>query len=199
MADLPFVQAAENNKGPILEVLRPLLTEVGLVLEVGSGTGQHAVHFATHLPHLVWQPTERADQLPVLSLRLEAEAPDNVRAAVALDVADDPWQVPMADAVYAANAVHIMSWAHVEALFRQVPQILRPGGYLILYGPYKYNGAYTTQSNAAFDQWLKERDSLSGIRDFEALDALAQAAGLKFQADHGMPANNQCIVWRRTD
>lgn len=201
MTDLPFSQAAENNKQPILEVLLPLLAGPGSpvrhVLEIGSGTGQHAVHFARHLPQLTWQPSERAENLAALGRRLAAEAPVNVAPALKLDIADDPWPLATTDAVYAANVVHIVSWPLVETLFARLDAVLAPAGRLILYGAYKYGGRFTTPSNERFDGWLKERDPLSGVRDFEAVDALARAIGLALLADHAMPANNQCLVWQR--
>jgi SAM-dependent methyltransferase len=201
MTDLPFSPAAANNRQPILDILQPLLAGPGRhvrrVLEIGSGTGQHAVHFARHLPQLVWQPSEQAEHLASLNLRLAAEAPDNLAPALALDVLDDPWPIGSVDAVFAANVVHIMSWRHVEVMFARLDRVLAPGGLLVLYGAYKYGGAFTTTSNERFDQWLRNRDPLSGVRDFEAVDALAGAIGLTLLADHAMPANNQCLVWQR--
>lgn len=199
MRDLPFSQAAENNKKPILDILREALSECNSVLEVGSGTGQHAVWFAGHLPHLSWQPSEQQQNLQELNLRLSAEAPVNVRAALALDVADATWPVGKTDAVFAANCVHIMSWSHVKKMFAGLSDILNKGGLLILYGPYKYNGNFTSDSNARFEQWLQGRDINSGIRDFEKVDALANEIGLTLQKDHQMPANNQCLIWKKTN
>ncbi|MCF6200171.1 MAG: class I SAM-dependent methyltransferase [Hyphomicrobiaceae bacterium] len=197
MTDLPFSQAAENNKDPILDVLRVALGDCRSVLEVGSGTGQHAVWFAGHLPHLSWQSSEQQQNLQELNLRLGVEAPVNVRDALVLDVADAPWPVEKMDAVFAANCVHIMSWSHVEKMFAGLAGVLNEGGILILYGPYKYKGNFTSDSNARFEQWLKGRDSKSGIRDFEKVDALANEIGLTLQKDHPMPANNQCLIWQK--
>ena len=197
MSKLPFSQAAENNKEPILAVLRQTLTDPAIVLEVGSGTGQHAVWFAGHLPHLTWLPSEQSHNLQSLNLRLDAEAPDNILEAVALDVADDPWPIAHVDAVFAANCVHIMSFAHVEKMFAGLDKVLAPGAFFILYGPFKYKGAFTSSSNALFEQWLKGNDLESGVRDFEKMDALARKIGLTLQEDHQMPANNQCLVWKK--
>jgi cyclopropane fatty-acyl-phospholipid synthase-like methyltransferase len=197
MSKLPFSQAAENNKEPILAVLHDTLVDSKTVLEIGSGTGQHAVWFAGHLPHLQWQPSEQQQNLESLNLRLDEEAPDNVLDAMVLDVADDPWAIEPMDAVFAANCVHIMSWGHVEKMFRGLDKVIAPGGFLILYGPYKYKGAFTSSSNAEFEQWLKGNDEVSGIRDFEKMDALANNIGLTLQKDHKMPSNNQCLVWQR--
>ncbi len=198
MTDLPFSQAAENNKEPILEILRGVLLDQKSVLEIGSGTGQHAVWFAGHLPHLSWQPSEQQQNLDMLNLRLGVEAPDNVSEAVALDVAEEPWPISKVDAVFAANCVHIMSWSHVQKMFTGLRSSLNDGGFLILYGPYKYKGNFTSQSNARFEQWLKSRDVESGIRDFEKVNALASEIGLTLQKDHQMPANNECLVWQKT-
>ena len=193
---LPFSDACERNKGPILEVLRPAFAGCTRVVEVGSGTGQHAVHFSKHLAHLAWQPTERAEHLQGLAARIAGEGPPNLASPVELDVLQEPWPALRGDAVFSANTLHIMSWPAVEAFFRGLPRILEAGGVLAIYGPFKYGGRFTTDSNAAFDAMLRERDPQSGLRDSEAVNALAEAAGLELEADHAMPANNQLLVWR---
>ncbi len=193
---LPFSDACERNKGPILEVLRAALRESTRVIEIGSGTGQHAVHFARHLPHLSWQPTDRAEYLQDLAARIAAEGPPNLASPVELDVLQEPWPAVRGDGVFSANTLHIMSWPAVEAFFSGLPRVLEVGGVLATYGPFKYGGRFTTESNAAFDAMLRERDPQSGLRDFEAVNALAEAAGLKLEADHDLPANNQLLVWR---
>jgi SAM-dependent methyltransferase len=193
---LPFSDACERNKGPILDVLRPAFAGCTRVVEIGSGTGQHAVHFTRHLPHLQWQPTDRAEYLPGLAARIAAEGPPNLASPLELDVLAEPWPAVRGDAVFSANTLHIMSWPAVEALFSGLPRILATGGVLAIYGPFKYGGRSTTESNAAFDSMLRERDPQSGVRDFEAVNALAEAAGLRLSADHAMPANNQLLVWR---
>ena len=192
---LPFSAASERNKTPILQVLRGTLARHRRVLEIGSGTGQHAVHFARELPQLQWQPTDRAEYLPELAARIAAEGSANLLAPVELDVMQPDWPSFAADAVYSANTLHIMSWAEVEAFFRGVSRMLGEGAALVVYGPFRYGGSFTTESNAAFDQSLRRRDPLSGIRDFEAVNALAAARGLELQADHAMPANNQLLTW----
>jgi len=194
---LAVSEACERNKGPILEVLAGAFAARRAVLEVGSGTGQHAVHFARHLPHLTWQPSERAAGLGPLAARIAAEGPPNLRAPLELDVRAQPWEVPGVDAVFSANTLHIMAWEAVEDFFRGVDTVLAARGVLCVYGPFRYRGAYTSDSNAQFDGWLRRRDPASGIRDFEALSELAGAAGLELAADHAMPANNQTLVWRR--
>jgi len=193
---LTLSEACERNKGPILAVLRTELAAAVSVLEVGSGTGQHAVHFAAGLPHLRWQPSELPEHLPALAERTRLEARENLRVPLALDVRDDPWPLTPVDAVFSANTLHIMSWSAVREFFRGVGGVLRSPGVLCVYGPFRFRGAHTSGSNAEFDRWLKARDPVSGVRDFEALDELARGVGLKFAADHAMPANNRTLVWR---
>jgi cyclopropane fatty-acyl-phospholipid synthase-like methyltransferase len=191
-----FSEACERNKAPILAVLRVELGACRSVLEIGSGTGQHAVYFATQLPHLVWQPSETHAELAMLAERVGHEAPANLRPPLALDVREHPWPLESADALFSANTLHIMGFEGVQEFFRGAGRVLHAGGVLCVYGPVRYRGAYTSASNAEFDRFLKARDPASGIRDFEALDALARAVGLAFHADHPMPANNQTLVWR---
>jgi cyclopropane fatty-acyl-phospholipid synthase-like methyltransferase len=194
---LAVSEACERNKGPILAVLGRELAATRAVLEIGSGTGQHAVHFARHLPHLSWQPTELGALLGALAERIRLEGPPNLRPAITLDVRSHPWPAEPVDAVFSANTLHIMDWDAVEHFFRGVGAALAGGGVLCVYGPFRYHGAYTSESNAEFDRYLRLRDRLSGIRDFESLEPLVAAAGLEFAADHAMPANNQTLVWRR--
>jgi cyclopropane fatty-acyl-phospholipid synthase-like methyltransferase len=195
-AVLSISEACERNKGPILAVLATELAACRSVLEIGSGTGQHAVHFATHLPRLTWQPSETREQLPALAERVRLEGPANLHAPLELDVRAQPWPVDRVDALFSANTLHIMAWDAVREFFRGAGAVLRSPGVLCVYGPMRYRGAYTSSSNAEFDRYLKARDAASGIRDFEALDELAHAAGLALHADHAMPANNQTLVWR---
>ena len=190
-------EACERNKGPILAVLGGEFAASHRVLEIGSGTGQHAVHFATHLSHLSWQPSEVPSQLAPLAERIRLEGPANLRAPIALDVGELPWPVAGVDAVFSANTLHIIAWEAVQDFFRGVGAVLGAAGVLCVYGPFRYRGAHTSDSNADFDRWLKSRDAASGVRDFEALDALARAQDLSLSADHAMPANNRTLVWRR--
>jgi cyclopropane fatty-acyl-phospholipid synthase-like methyltransferase len=190
-------EACERNKGPILAVLSRELAASRAVLEIGSGTGQHAVHFAARLSYLLWQPSELAENLPQLAERIALEGPANLRTPLLLDVRADPWEVAPADAVFSANTLHIMAWSDVQHFFRGVGGVLEAPGVLCVYGPFRYRGRHTSDSNAEFDAYLRERDPASGIRDFEALDALARAQGLTLAADHPMPANNRTLVWRR--
>ena len=189
-------EACERNKGPILEILRRELTASRAVFEVGSGTGQHAVHFAAHLPHLSWQPSELAENLAPLAARVRLEGGANLHAPVALDVRALPWAVPAADAVFSANTLHIMAWSAVPDFFRGVTALLGAGAVLCVYGPFNYGG-YSSASNAEFDRWLKARDPASGLREFAAVDQLARDHGFELCADHAMPANNRTLVWRR--
>jgi SAM-dependent methyltransferase len=195
---LPSSEACERNKGPILGILSRAFSGRLLVLEVGAGTGQHAVHFARHLRDLEWQPTERTEHLGSLAERVRLEGTPNLRAPVALDVNDEPWPIASADVVYTANTLHIMAWSDVEAFFRGVGRVLVPGGQLAIYGPFRFHGNYTSDSNAEFDRYLRERDPDSGIRDFETVDALAVAQDLRLTANHAMPANNQLLIWSRS-
>jgi cyclopropane fatty-acyl-phospholipid synthase-like methyltransferase len=196
-AVLTSSEACERNKGPILAVLSGELAASHRVLEIGSGTGQHAVHFAARLSQLVWQPSELPENLPPLAERIALEGTPNLAAPVALDVRDDPWPPVAADAVFSANTLHIMSWEEVQLFFRGVGTVLGAAGVLCVYGPFRYRGRHTSESNEEFDAYLKRRDPRSGVRDFEALARLARAQRLELSADHAMPANNRTLVWRR--
>jgi cyclopropane fatty-acyl-phospholipid synthase-like methyltransferase len=195
-AEKPFSPSCERNQGPILEILQRHLGDARRVLEVGSGTGQHAVHFAAAMPWLTWQGSDRADYLPGIALWLDEAALANTPAAFELDV-DGRWPATKFDTVFTANSLHIMGWPQVEAFFAGVGEVLDQNGLLIVYGPFNYGGEFTSESNRAFEQWLKDRDPVSGIRDIEAVDALARGIGLRLIGDNAMPANNRCLVWRR--
>jgi hypothetical protein len=199
MTEKPFSPACERNREPILAVLRGHFADCRRVLEIGSGTGQHAVHFAAAMPWLAWQCSDVADNLPGIRLWLDEAGLANTPAPVELDVAS--WSVEgknQFDAVFSANTLHIMEWAQVEAFFAGVGSLLQArGATLAVYGPFNYDGDYSSDSNRAFDGWLKARDPCSGIRDFEAVDALARGIGLHLLDDVAMPANNRCLVWRR--
>ena len=199
--DKPFAPACERNRDPILAVLRVVFAERRRVLEIGSGTGQHAVHFAAAMPGLQWQCSDVAANLPGIRLWLDAAALPNTPPPLALDVRG-AWPCVQYDAVFSANSLHIMGWAEVEAFFAGVDRALggagsARGGSLAVYGPFNYGGAYTSDSNRAFDDWLHARDPRSGIRDFEAVDALARRIGLRLADDVAMPAHNRCLVWQR--
>ena len=197
-ADLPFSQACENNKAPILSVLSRVFGDCHTVLEVGSGTGQHATFFAHCLPQLRWLPTDTAANLPLLVPRCANYSGDNLGPATVLDVRQRPWAVPPVDGVFTANTLHIMSMEAVCDLFSGLASVLTADARLVIYGPFNYGGRYTSASNAQFDQWLAARDPQSAIRDFEAVDALARDIGLRLLEDNEMPANNRLLVWCRT-
>lgn len=201
MSDKPFSPASERNRGPILDVLRTHFADRRRVLEIGSGTGQHAAHFAAAMPWLTWQCTDRADYLPGVRQWLQEAALANTPAPRSLDVDDAPWDVGVDgqhfDAAFSANTLHIMGWPQVQAFFAGLDRVLAPAASVVVYGPFNYGGAFTSDSNREFDGWLKARDPASGIRDFEAVDALAQSIGLRLVDDVAMPANNRCLTWVR--
>ena len=193
----PYAESCDQNRDPILAVLRGEFADCRSILEIGSGTGQHAVYFARHLPHLDWQTSDCREYHPGIQAWLEEAALPNVRPPLALDVRLDAWPDCAFDGVFSANTVHIMGWEEVESMFAGIGRVLAPGGRFCLYGPFNYLGRYTSDSNARFDAWLKARDPRSGVRHFEDLDALARAAGLQLLRDHAMPANNRILVWEK--
>ena len=169
------------------------------VLEIGSGTGQHAVHFATALTHLTWQPTEQLKYLPDLNSRIQREGSPNLRPAMLLDVNQSVWPELRADAIFTANTLHIMAWAEVQSLFGGLHPVLTADGMLCIYGPFRYGGRYTSESNRDFDRMLRERDPLSGLRDIDDLSSLAERYGLELKQDHDLPANNRLLVFVRAE
>lgn len=195
MTDLPFSQACENNKAPILERLRKVFTAPGKVLEIGAGTGQHAEHFAAAMPHLQWQPTDHPSAAHLARPRLEQAALPNVLPIIELDVATEHWPVEDFRWVFSANTAHIMAWEQVAQMFRHIGGSLPNDGAFCLYGPFNQNGQYSSESNQQFDQHLRARASHMGIRDLEDLSALAQSANLTLKEKHTMPANNQLLVF----
>jgi SAM-dependent methyltransferase len=188
-------EACERNKEPIRKILAQAFPQSRKVLEIGSGTGQHAIHFAAHFSHLVWQPTDTGDYLPGLRERIAQEGTPNLLPPVELDVRALPWKVEPADALFTANTLHIMSWPTVKALFRGLGAVLAAPAVLCIYGPFRYNGEYTSASNAEFDRFLQARDPESGLRDFEQVNILSSEQGFSLLADHAMPANNRLLVW----
>lgn len=191
----PDAPSTARNRDPILAVLRDVFADRRQVLEIGSGTGQHAIHFARHLPHLTWQTSDRPDFLPGIGAWLAEAALPNVLPPFALDVLG-PWPAGRYDAAFTANTLHIMPWPAVEALFAGLPGVLADGAKLVIYGPFNYGGQYTSDSNAAFDCSLREKAPHQGIRDFEQVNALATRAGMELIEDRAMPSNNRCLVWR---
>lgn len=192
-----YAPACERNKDAILDILREVLPPTGFVLEIGSGSGQHAAYFASRLPQLIWQPTDVAQNLPsIRAWREEAQAM-NLREPVELDLSARCWPVKRADAVVCINTVHIVAWELVQNLFARAGRLLPVGGVLYVYGAYRYRDRPLEPSNEEFDRWLKARDPRSGVRDFEAVDRLARAAGLALAGDRAMPANNRSIWWTK--
>lgn len=193
----PHSDACERNRDPILEVLRQWFKQPGTVLEIGAGTGQHAVHFAAHMPHLDWLPTDCEENLPGIRMWVEEAALANLRAPVCLDVHDHDWPLQEASYVFSANTAHIMSWPEVELMFTGVGKVLQTQGVFCLYGPFNRDGGYTSDSNREFDEALAARDPNMGLRDDRALIALARKHALGFVADHSMPAKNRLLVWKK--
>jgi cyclopropane fatty-acyl-phospholipid synthase-like methyltransferase len=205
-ADLPFSQACENNKTPILEALKRIIPvpqahthapELNL-LEVGSGTGQHCVHFSQHLPHIQWQPSEQAVYLDSLNQRISRFNSPNLKQAITLDLSQDwPSQCAEQQAIFSANTLHIISQTLVERFIADAAAALVTDGQLIVYGPFNYQGQFTSQSNQEFDAWLKQRDPLSGIRDIEWIIELAKSHSLVLMDDIPMPANNRLLHFQK--
>lgn len=196
-AEKPFSPSCERNREPILAVLRDVFADRQHVLEIGSGTGQHAVFFAAAMSHLDWQPSERSEYLGGVQSWLDEAALANTRSPIELDVGQDDWPTTKFDAIFTANTLHIMAWAEVERLFARLPEIMSEDCVLAVYGPFNIDGQYTSESNAAFDGWLLERGAHMAIRDLANVDALAAVAGLERIALHAMPANNFCVIWKR--
>ena len=202
MIDKPHSPACERNRGPILAVLRTHFADRRQVLEIGSGTGQHAVHFAAAMPWLTWQCSDRAAYLPGIRLWLDEAGLANTPVPVELDVVVATWPRTgegknRFDAAFSANSLHIMGWPEVEAFFSGLRTALTDDATLVVYGPFNTGGAYSSDSNRGFDASLRAHDPRMGIRDVEAVDALAQGVGLELVDDVAMPANNRCLVWTR--
>lgn len=208
MTAKPHAESCDRNREPILAVLRRHLGETHNVLEIGSGTGQHAVYFAAAMPWLRWQASDHRDHLPGIGQWLDEVALPNAPAPLELQAVVGGGLRPLPplplvagvtgfDAVFTANTLHIMGWDEVQALFAGLPSLMAPDALFIAYGPFNHGGGFSSESNRVFDGWLKARDPRSGIRDFEAVDALARAQGLELREDVAMPANNRTLVWRR--
>ena len=197
-SDLPFSQACENNKASILALLQQAFANCSKVLEVGSGTGQHAVHFAAALPHLTWQASDQPHYLADLKERLRRAALPNLPLPVPLDICQDAAPAQRFDALFSANTLHIMPWPVVEQFFSRLNELLCEQATLCIYGPFNYNGSFTSASNQAFDASLKHRDPAMGIRDISAVVTLARAAGFTLLQDHSMPANNRLLQFERS-
>ena len=194
---LLFSQACEKNKEPILKVLKEYISDQESLLEIAGGTGQHGEFFAKSFPNIVWQTSDLPDVVTDLNLRISEANLQNLPRALTLDVNDPNWNVKKYELLFTANSLHIMSEKSVENFFSRIPDALQQSALVFIYGPFKYDGKFTTESNAEFDEWLKEKDRRSGIRDFEVISELAISAGFSFVADVQMPSNNQLLVFSR--
>lgn len=194
---LPYSQSCENNKAVIGQQLQALFADRSQVLEIASGTGQHAAFFAAKFPWLTWQPTDIPINLSVLTPRCSHYEGLNLAEPLPLDVCARPWGVAVPDAIFTANSLHIMPFSSVQSLFLELGLRAISGALLVVYGPFNYSGQYTSDSNAQFDRWLYQQHPESAIRDFEQVDQLASTAGFTLQGDTAMPANNRLLVWCR--
>lgn len=194
----PYSESCEQNQDVILETIKPLLTNSKHVLEIGSGTGQHAVYFADAMPHLIWQTSDQIIYHDGIKQWLAEAKLKNTPPPIQLNVSSDSWPTIIVDTIFSANAVHIMSWQNVVDFINNACDLLSSEGLLFLYGPFNYYNKYTSDSNARFDVWLKQNNPLSGIRDFEAMNKLAEDKGLHLVNDFAMPANNRILCWKKT-
>jgi cyclopropane fatty-acyl-phospholipid synthase-like methyltransferase len=192
----PYAPSCDRNRDPILEVLRKHFSDRCEVLEIGSGTGQHAIYFAQSLRHLQWQTSELEDNLPGIRAWLDEAQLPNTPPPISLDV-NDPWPTKRYDAVFSANTLHIMGWQEVERLFAKLNDVLVSNAIVAIYGPFNYNGGFTSESNRTFNEWLQARGPHMAIRDFEAVNALAKTIDLRLVEDVEMPSNNRMLVWKK--
>ena len=194
----PFSQSCENNKDPILSVIERIWTNAAGILEIGSVTGPQAVHVDPHLPQLHWLPSDRAESSDGRQMWFDEARLSNIQPPEILDVELDPWPVTHFDSAFTANTLHIMSWEHVQVLFHRLGKYLPPGGLFVCYGPFNSGGQYCSESNARFDQWLKQQDPLSAIRDIDDLEQLAAKQDIELVSIMEMPANNRILVWKKS-
>ena len=192
----PFAESSEQNKEPILEILKSEFADCHRILEVGSGTGQHAVFFSEQLPHLQWICSDLEENHAGIQMWLDEAQHNNVEGPLLLDARED-WPQLHADAIFSANAIHIMSWQAAQGMIKNIGKVLTSGGKLCLYGPFMVNGQHTADSNAQFDVWLKNRDPLSGIRDVTDLTTLLNLQNMELVNDYEMPVNNRILVWQK--
>ena len=197
MSSLPSSSAAERNRQPILDHLRVLIPEHGSVLEIGSGTGQHAVFFTQNMPGLLWQPSDRSENLAALEARFAVQGNENILPPLKLDVILDPWPCYCYDAAFSANTAHIMSWDAVVSMFTGVASLLDTHARFCLYGPFNIDSRFTSQSNADFDARLRAQDSRMGIRDMTAIESLANLHQMTLEQKLAMPANNFILVFKK--
>ena len=198
-SQLPYSEACEKNKSSILKIFQKYIKNQKTLLEIGSGSGQHAAFFAERFPNLVWQSSDVTETLYSLNLRLVESRLKNLPEALPVNVDNLLWSEDKYDLIFTANSLHIMSESSVRNFFLGIPKVLEDFGLVLIYGPFKYKRQFTTESNAEFDNWLKARDLRSGIRDFETVTFLAKEAGLELIEDASMPANNQLLVYSKTN
>lgn len=192
----PFAESSEQNKEPILEILKSEFADCHRILEVGSGTGQHAVFFSEQLPHLQWICSDLEENHAGIQMWLDEAQHNNLEGPLLLDARED-WPQLQVDAVFSANAIHIMSWQAVQGMIKNIGEVLTSRGKLCLYGPFMVDGQHTADSNAQFDVWLKNRDPLSGIRDVTDLTTLLNLQNMELVNDYEMPVNNRILVWQK--
>ncbi|MCK4674278.1 MAG: DUF938 domain-containing protein [Gammaproteobacteria bacterium] len=194
----PYSESCDQNKGPILSIISPLFSSYSNILEIGSGTGQHAIYFAEKMPHLKWHSSDCHSYLEGINMWLAEAGVANVVPAFELNVTSSPWPILDVDAVFTANTIHIMDHQDVVNLITGVGKLLKPDGSLVIYGAFNYNGLYASASNESFDQWLKDRDPLSGIKNFEEIEYLAKNNGMRFVEDYEMPQHNRILHFIKT-
>ncbi len=197
----PYSESSEENKDVILNVIQPLLLEKKSLFEIGSGTGQHAIYFAQAMPHIQWHTSDRSEAIAGIKMWVDEYKVNgklhNLHSPIPLDVAQKHWPEIKVDAIFTANTLHIMHWNEVQNLFNNMTKLLSEDGIVLAYGPFNYQGKYTSDSNARFDAWLKSGDANSGIKDFSVLVTLAENNGFKLFADYEMPSNNRILCWKK--
>ena len=197
MKNKPYADSCDQNRDAILNIIQPLLLNSKSVLEIGSGTGQHAAYFSERLPHLIWNSSDRVENIEGIKLWLSENNTKKSPPPVELDVTQETWPEISFDTVFTANTCHIMNQQSVEIMFKHIGDLLPDDGQLIIYGPFNYHQQYTSLSNQQFDQWLKLRNPESSIRNFEELNNLAKKAEMTLVADYEMPANNRILHWKK--
>lgn len=195
--ELPVSQACLRNQAPIAAALAQELTTPCVVLELGSGSGQHAAFMTVNLPHITWQPSDLSSALPLIHAWRQRSAQVNFLPPLVLDVAQDLWPVKQVDAVFSANVVHFVSWPNVRAMMAGIARVLTHQGRAFIYGPFNYGGDFTSEGNQQLDRWLRERDPESGIKDFEQIIMTARKEKLRLLKDIAMPANNRLLVLQK--
>ena len=193
----PYSESCDQNRDSILAVIEPILRNCSSLLEIGSGTGQHAVYFSQHLPQIIWQTSDRISFHEVINAWINDSVAENVSPPLKLDVSSSDWPKQQYDAVFTANTLHIMSETDVENFFTGVGDLLTTGSHLLIYGPFNYGGAYTSTSNESFDQWLKTQNASSGIKDFENVCTQAAGSDMNLVHDYTMPVNNRILHFKK--